>query len=163
MAIFWFYWSGVGPRPPLWTTYLVSELKQEIPKQMKMEQQQSGIFQTWAQYGCKVEGISMTRNILRFSNSRTILFPIWNCDIPLPGIGERWARDKDTPEEGIKPEVRTQARGTVHLKTVQVCDGAWCSSFCVVLFLKNTSTGPNICGFLAGLSTGIWLIIFPLD
>ena len=33
----WFYWSGIGPRPSWRVTHLVSELKQEMLKQIKME------------------------------------------------------------------------------------------------------------------------------
>lgn len=81
-----------------------------------------------------MEGISITRNFFHFPNSIRIVFffPTWNCDILLTGTDERWAGDKEMPQERMEPEVHTQGRGMVHLKLSR-CHRAWCSEcFCFV-------------------------------
>lgn len=103
----------------------------------------------------------MTKIFFYFPSSKRIVFPIWNCDIPLSGTDEIWARDKKMPQEGMKPEAHTQGRGTVHLKIAQVPMGLDVHSF-FVLFLENTSAMQHSYGFVPVLGTGIWLIKFPL-
>lgn len=106
-----------------------------------------------------MEGISIARNFFNFPNPVRIVFPTWNCDILLTGADESWGGDEEIAPEEARSQRCTPREGVWSTWRLSRCHGAWCSEF-FVLFLKNTSVVPHVCGFMMVLRTRIWLIMF---